>query len=33
MFLDYSLLVYEIMPVDLGHFRSLIEDAKERLEE
>lgn len=33
MFLDYTLLVYEIMPVDLDHFRSLIEDAKEKLEE
>ncbi|MHC1631397.1 MAG: DUF1638 domain-containing protein [Methanotrichaceae archaeon] len=32
-FLDYTLLVYEIMPTDLDHFRSLIVEAKERLEE
>jgi hypothetical protein len=32
-FLDFTLLKYEIMPVTLDHFRSLIIDAKERLED
>ncbi len=31
-FLDYTLLVYEVMPADLDHFKSLIVEAKERLE-
>jgi hypothetical protein len=32
-FLDFTLLPYEIMPVNLDHFKSLIIDAKKRLEE
>lgn len=32
-FLDFTLLRYEIMPVNLDHFKSLIIDAKKRLEE
>jgi len=32
-FLDYTLLVTDIMPVDLDHFKSLIEEAKARLED
>ena len=31
-FLDFTLCPYEKMPVDLDHFRSLIVEAKERLE-
>lgn len=31
-FLDYSLLIYEIMPADLKHFTSLILEAKAQLE-
>ncbi len=31
-FFDYTLLPPETMPVDLGHFKSLIIDAKKRLE-
>jgi hypothetical protein len=31
-FLDFSLLPYEIFPANLDHFRSLILDAKNRLE-
>ena len=31
-FLDFTLCRYEKMPVDLDHFRSLIAEAKERLE-
>jgi hypothetical protein len=31
-FLDYTLLPYEIMPVDMEHFKSLILEAKKRLE-
>jgi hypothetical protein len=31
-FLDFTLCRYEKMPVDLDHFRSLIVEAKERLE-
>jgi len=32
-FFDYTLLPYEILPVNLDHFRSLIIKAKNRLEE
>lgn len=32
-FFDFTLLPYEIMPVDLSHFRSLILEAKRRLED
>jgi hypothetical protein len=32
-FLDFTLLPYEIMPADLEHFKSLILEAKNRLEE
>ncbi|HPS90512.1 MAG TPA: DUF1638 domain-containing protein [Methanothrix sp.] len=32
-FFDFTLLPFEIMPVDLGHFKSLIVKAKERLED
>jgi hypothetical protein len=32
-FFDYTLLQWTVMPVDLGHFYSLLEEAKERLEE
>lgn len=32
-FLDFTLLPYEFMPADLGHFKSLIMDAKKKLEE
>jgi hypothetical protein len=32
-FLDFTLLPYQIMPADLDHFRSLIIDAKKKLEE
>jgi hypothetical protein len=31
-FLDFTLLPYEIIPADLDHFKSLILDAKKRLE-
>jgi hypothetical protein len=31
-FFDYTLLSYEVMPVDLDHFKSLIMDAKKKLE-
>ena len=31
-FLDFTLLPYEIVPVDLDHFKSLIIDAKNQLE-
>ncbi|MDM7935592.1 MAG: DUF1638 domain-containing protein [Methanothrix sp.] len=31
-FFDFTNLPFEVMPVDLDHFRSLIIDAKERLE-
>lgn len=31
-FLDFTLLPYEVMPADLDHFKSLILDAKKRLE-
>lgn len=31
-FLDFTLCTYQKMPVDLDHFRSLIVEAKERLE-
>ncbi|OPY53946.1 MAG: hypothetical protein A4E49_01232 [Methanosaeta sp. PtaU1.Bin112] len=32
-FFDFTLLPFEIMPVDLGYFKSLIVKAKERLED
>jgi hypothetical protein len=32
-FFDFTNLPFEIMPVDLGHFKSLIVKAKERLED
>ena len=32
-FLDFTLLPYKIMPANLDHFKSLILDAKRRLEE
>lgn len=32
-FLDYTLLPFQIMPVDLNHFKSLIMDARRRLED
>jgi len=31
-FFDFTNLPYEVMPVDLGHFKSLIIKAKESLE-
>lgn len=31
-FFDYTLLCFEVVEVDLGHFRSLILDARDRLE-
>ena len=31
-FLDYTLLPYDVVPVDLGHFKSLILDAKCKLD-
>jgi hypothetical protein len=31
-FFDFTNLLYEVMPVDLNHFKSLITEAKEKLE-